>query len=228
MEESLEQSHKFNIWKSQIQSNGLKINNIEEVYTRRRYNGEVLFSLLMLDAETPEGDKIPPICFLKGEVVCVAIFLIDKETKEKFLLLVKQRRIAEGDYTFEHPAGMVDNTKSPIEIAVQEVKEETGITVFPSDLVDLSPQKRLFPSTGTSDECMYLYYCELLLGRNEINALEGLEMGTIYEHERITTHVFEFAEGHHLINNTNGLLLNFLYLNSVEDYQTMAQIKNYR
>ena len=228
MEESLEQSHKFNIWKSQIQSNGLKINNIEEVYTRRRYNGEVLFSLLMLDAETPEGDKIPPICFLKGEVVSVAIVLIEKETKEKFLLLVKQRRIAEGDYTYEHPAGMVDNTKSPIEIAVQEVKEETGITVFPSDLVDLSPQKRLFPSTGTSDECMYLYYCELFLERNEINAFEGLEMGTIYEHERITTHVFGFAEGHHKINNTNGLLLNFLYLNSVEDYQTMAQIKNYR
>lgn len=225
MEEPLEQSHKFNIWKSQIQSNGLKINNIEEVYTRRRYNGEVLFSLLMLDAETPEGDKIPPICFLKGEVVCVAIVLIDKETHQKFLLLVKQRRIAEGDYTFEHPAGMVDNNKTPLEIAVQEVKEETGIVVIPSDLIDLSPNKRLFPSTGTSDECMYLYYCEIFLNRNEIDALEGLEMGTIYEHERITTHVFDFAEGHNLINNTNGMLLNFLYLNSVKDYETMAKLR---
>ena len=49
-------------------------------------------------------------------------------------------------------------------------------------------------------------------------------MGTIYEHERITTHVFGFAEGHKLINNTNGLLLNFLYLNKVKDYGTMAEI----
>jgi hypothetical protein len=139
MKESLESAHKFKIWKANLQTNGLKINNIQEIYTRHRYNGEALFSLVMLDAETPEGDKIPPICFIKGEVVCICIVLIDKETKEKYLLLVKQRRIAEGGFTFEHPAGMVDGTKSPLEIAVMEVKEETGIVVSENDLIDLSP-----------------------------------------------------------------------------------------
>jgi len=102
--------------------NGLKINQIDQHYTRYRYNGEILFTLLMLDVETPEGDKIPPICFLKGEVVSVLICLIDKDTQEKYLLLVKQRRIAEGAFIYEHPAIMVDNTKNPLEIAVQEVK----------------------------------------------------------------------------------------------------------
>ena len=66
MQEKLEDAHKFKLWKNNLIANGLKINKIDEHYTRRRYNGEVLFSLLMLDAETPEGDKIPPICFLKG------------------------------------------------------------------------------------------------------------------------------------------------------------------
>ena len=128
-QEKLQDAHKFKLWKSNLESSGLKINNIEEVYSRRRYNGEVLFSLLMLDAETPEGDKIPPICFLKGEVVSILICLKDKITQEKYLILVKQRRIAEGDFTYEHPAGMVDNTKTPEEIAVQEVLEETGIKI---------------------------------------------------------------------------------------------------
>jgi 8-oxo-dGTP pyrophosphatase MutT (NUDIX family) len=224
MKESLESAHKFKIWKTNLQTNGLKINNIQEIYTRHRYNGEALFSLVMLDAETPEGDKIPPICFIKGEVVCICIVLIDKETKEKYLLLVKQRRIAEGGFTFEHPAGMVDGTKSPLEIAVMEVKEETGIVVSENDLINLSPNKRLFPSTGTSDEAMYFYFCEIELDKKEIEAFENKEMGTEYEFERITTHVYPFIEGHQKINNSNGLLLNYLYLSAVKDFETLKRI----
>ncbi len=224
MKESLENAHKFKIWKANLQTNGLKINNIEEIYTRHRYNGEALFSLVMLDADTPEGDKIPPICFIKGEVVCVCIVLIDKQTKEKYLLLVKQRRIAEGGYTYEHPAGMVDGTKTPLEIAVMEVKEETGITVAEEDLINLSPNKRLFPSTGTSDEAMYFYFCEIELDKTEIDSFENKEMGTAYEFERITTHVYPFVEGHHKINNSNGLLLNYLYLSAVKDFETLKTI----
>ena len=224
MKESLENAHKFKIWKANLQTNGLKINNIEEIYTRHRYNGEALFSLLMLDAETPEGDKIPPICFLKGEVVCICIVLIDKDTKEKYLLLVKQRRIAEGGYTYEHPAGMVDGTQSPLEIAVMEVKEETGIVVKKDDLINLSPNKRLFPSTGTSDEAMYFYCCEITLSKDQIASYENKEMGTEYEFERITTHVYSFLEGHKLINNSNGLLLNYLYLSHVQDFVLMKNL----
>ena len=224
MKESLENAHKFKIWKANLQTNGLKINNIEEVYTRYRYNGEALFSLVMIDADTPEGDKIPPICFIKGEVVCVCIVLIDRETKEKYLLLVKQRRIAEGGFTFEHPAGMVDGTKTPLEIAVMEVKEETGIIVSENQLINLSPNKRLFPSTGTSDEAMYFYFCEILLEKKEIESFENKEMGTAYEFERITTHVYPFIEGHQKINNSNGLLLNYLYLSAVKDFETMKKI----
>ncbi|NBA85673.1 NUDIX domain-containing protein [Emticicia sp. CRIBPO] len=226
MEEKLEDAHKFKLWKKNILGNGLKINNIEEVYSRKRYNGEVLFSLLMLDAETPEGDKIPPICFLKGEVVCVLVVLIDRATAQKYLLLVKQRRIAEGGYTYEHPAGMVDGTQTPLEIAVQEVREETGIHITESQLINLSPDKRLFPSTGTSDEAMYLYFCEIELPSEEIQAFEDKNMGTDYEFERITTHVFPFEEGHRLINNTNGLLLDYLYLTYVEDWASLKKLKS--
>lgn len=223
--ELLEDSHKFKIWKQNLIKNKLKINGIEEVYSRRRYNGEVLFSLLMLDAETPEGDKIPPICFLKGEVVCISVVLINKESKEKYLLLVKQRRIVEGGFTYEHPAGMVDADATPLQIAVQEVKEETGIHVNESDLINLSPKNRLFPSTGTSDEAMYFYYCEIECTLDEIQAFENQNMGSAYEHERITTHVFPFLEAHKLITNTNGLLLNFLYLNYVKDYHLLQKLE---
>lgn len=222
--EVLAEAHKFKLWKRNLLKNGLKINNITEHFTRYRHNGEVLFSLLMLDAETPEGDKIPPICFLKGEVVCVLVCLIDEKTKDKYLLLVKQRRIAEGGFTYEHPAGMVDGTQTPLEIAVQEVREETGIEVTEADLVNLSPEKRLFPSTGTSDEAMYMYFVEIVLPLEKILGYGDKEMGTDYEFERITTHIVPFAEGHTMINNTNGLLLNYKYLSYAGDIELMRKL----
>lgn len=222
--ELLEEAHKFKLWKQNLRKNGLQINGITEHFTRHRHNGEVLFSLLMLDATTPEGDKIPPICFLKGEVVCVLICLIDESTQDKYLLLVKQRRIAEGGYTFEHPAGMVDGTQTPLEIAVQEVREETGIDISETDLVNLSAEKRLFPSTGTSDEAMYFFFVELTLPLEKIRSYDNKNMGSDYEFERITTHVVPFVEGHSLINNTNGLLLNYKYLSYVKDTNLLAQL----
>jgi 8-oxo-dGTP pyrophosphatase MutT (NUDIX family) len=224
MKEKTEESHKYKLWKNNLIANGLKINKIEEIYTRFRYNGEALFSLLLLDAETPEGDKIPPICFLKGEVVSILICLIDEETNEKYLLLVKQRRISDGGYTYEHPAGMVDGAASPLSIAVQEVKEETGLIVTAEQLIPLLNNRRLFPSTGTSDECMYFFYCEILLPYSKIQELNSKNMGTEYEFERITTVVLPFSEGHNLINNTNGLLLDYLYLQKTGDYKTLTSL----
>ena len=61
MKEQLQQSHKFRSWKNRIIKSGLKINGIEEIFTRFRHNGEALFGLVLLDATTPEGDKIPPV-----------------------------------------------------------------------------------------------------------------------------------------------------------------------
>jgi len=150
--------------------------------------------------------------------------LIDKDTKEKYLLLVKQRRIAEGGFTYEHPAGMVDGTKTPLEISIMEVKEETGLEVSASQLIDVTPQRRVFPSTGTSDEAIYLYYCEIEMSAGEIQDLNNKEMGTDYEFERITTHILPFEEGHRLINNTNALLLDYLYLAKIQDFEMMSRL----
>ncbi len=219
--EKLEEAHKFQLWRSHLLGNGLRIEDIEEVYTRRNTEGEVLFSLVMLHAESPEG-KIPPICFLKGEVVTVLVCLIDRETHEKYLVLVRQRRIAEGAITYEHPAGMVDNTKTPLEIAVQEVYEETGLSVREDQLRPVLHDRRLFPSTGTSDECMYLFFTELQLSRREILGLSDRKTGV--DDENITTLVLPFEEAHQRMNNTNCLLLNLAYLKEIQDWDLLKKI----
>lgn len=223
MKENVFESHKFKLWKRHLERNGLQIHNIEHIYTRHNHKGEVLFALLMLDATTPEGHKIPPICFLKGEVVSVLVCLIDEQTGEKYQLLVKQRRICDGSITYEHPAGMLDSEADAAKVAAREVWEETGIEVKESDLVRLL-HATVYPSSGTSDEAMYYFYCEIRLPLSLIMAYNHRHMGEASEHERIVTEVLPFVEGHRLITNANGLLLDFLYLKAVEDWKMMRKI----
>ncbi|MCE6991288.1 NUDIX hydrolase [Dyadobacter sp. CY323] len=223
MKEKLLDSHKYNLWKNNLEKNGLEIHRIDELYTRYNGKGEVLFSLLYTDATTPEGNKIPPICFLKGEVVSVLICFLDSITKEKFLLLVQQRRICDGSMTYEHPAGMLDSESDAAAVAAREVFEETGIAVDVSQLVKVNDTP-YFPSTGTSDEAMYMFYCELELTTAEINSYHNKVQGLVSDHEYINTFVVPFAEGHRLITNVNGVLLDYLYLKDVGDWDLLKEL----
>ncbi|WP_221393046.1 NUDIX hydrolase [Dyadobacter sp. NIV53] len=223
MNEKLTDSHKYNLWKGRLEKNGMDIHQIDELYSRHNGHGEVLFSLLYTDATTPEGNKIPPICFLKGEVVCVLICFIDVQTREKYLLLVQQRRICDGSMTFEHPAGMLDSESDAASVAAREVWEETGIAIEKEQMVKLNTDP-YYPSTGTSDEAMYLFYCELELSTEQIQTYHNQTMGLLSDHEYIHTYVVPFAEGHKLITNVNGILLDYMYLKDVGDWELLKKL----
>jgi ADP-sugar diphosphatase len=223
MTENLRDSHKYNLWKNRLIANGLDIHRVDELYTRHNGHGEVLFSLLYTDATTPEGNKIPPICFLKGEVVSVLICFIDAATREKYLLLVQQRRICDGSMTYEHPAGMLDSESDAASVAAREVFEETGIAIDKSQLVSVN-REPFYPSTGTSDEAMYMFYCELELTSDQIQSYHNNVQGLLSDHEHINTFVVPFAEGHKLITNVNGVLLDYLYLKSVADWELLKAL----
>ncbi|MCF0073741.1 NUDIX hydrolase [Dyadobacter sp. CY261] len=223
MAENLTDSHKYNLWKSRLIANGLDIHRVDELYTRHNGHGEVLFSLLYTDATTPEGNKIPPICFLKGEVVSVLVCFIDVTTREKYLLLVQQRRICDGSLTYEHPAGMLDSESDAASVAAREVFEETGVAVDKSQLISVNSEP-FYPSTGTSDEAMYMFYCELEMTSEAIQSYHNNVQGLLSDHEYINTFVVPFAEGHKLITNVNGVLLDYLYLKSVGDWDLLKKL----
>jgi ADP-sugar diphosphatase len=222
-EEPLNEAAKFKFWKKQLETNGLTVNRIQDHFIRRRHNGEVLFALLTVDADTPEGDKIPPVCFLKGHAASVLVCLIDEQTTEKFVVLVRQRRIADGSQTYEHPAGMVDTDDDPTDTAAREVGEEIGLTIRPDELTKLNP-RLWFPSTGTSDEAMHFYFVEKTLPREQIMAFHLRKMDSDSELERITSVIATLPEAHQLVTNVNGLLIHFLYLHHIGDYETMRRL----
>ena len=211
MREPLTEAPKYKRWQQELKKNGLDVHGTEEIFTRHDHLGRALFSVVMLDAHTPEGDKIPPICFIKGDVATVMIVLIDEDTQEKYLLLVKQRRICNGDYIYEHVGGLVDGEDDPLDVAVREASEEAGMQLNPEQVHPLHTEP-FFPSTGTSDEAMYMFYCELEMSKEKIKSYDAQQQGIISEHERIFTHVATIPESLQLIKNTNGLLSVYMYL----------------
>lgn len=221
--EKLEDAAKFKFWRGQLEKNGLTINKIDDHFIRRRNNGEVLFAMLTVDADTPEGDKIPPVCFLKGHAASVLVCLIDDQNGDKFVVLVRQRRIADGSHTYEHPAGMVDTDDDPTDTAAREVGEEIGLDIRPDELTKLNPQL-WFPSTGTSDEGMHFYFVEKTMPRDKIMAFHLKKIDSDSDYERITSVVVTMAEAHKLVTNVNGLLIQFLYLHKIGDYETMKKL----
>ena len=125
--EHWEESVKFKEWKKLLIKNNIKINTIEEKYSVHKRSGEILFSLLEIKGTDPDGIPLLPIVLLRGNFVSVVIAIKEKETNDKYFLLVKQRRIANGAVFYEHPAGMCDSETDPYKLALKEVEEETGL-----------------------------------------------------------------------------------------------------
>ncbi|GAA4447576.1 hypothetical protein GCM10023189_04080 [Nibrella saemangeumensis] len=221
--QALEEAEKYKNWRQKLETNQVKIRSVDEKYTKRTQDGKVLYALVEVEAETPEGTKLPPVCMLKGHAVSMLVVLIDEETEEKSVLLVRQRRICDGSETYEHPAGMIDEGEEPIEVAARELKEETGLVVTTGELRELFP-KGLYSATSTSDEALFFFYTERRMSAREIQALHNRPTGEESENEHTHLYVTSFPEAQRLVSNLHGVLGHLLYLKIVQDYKTLEQV----
>ena len=206
----LEDSLKYRTWAGDLQSHGVLLHSLEELSTIRKRNGDVLFSLVKIDATAPEGNPILPIVMLRGNFVSVLTCLIDRVTREEFMLLVCQRRVANGALFYEHPAGMCDSQSHPHEVALIEVSEETGMQIT-REVLHLHNEERLYSSPGLLDEAGYFFSCEIEMDRAEIDSYHMKRGGHYGEGEFIHTYIATPSEAKHLIKNVSGLLAIYLY-----------------
>jgi 8-oxo-dGTP pyrophosphatase MutT (NUDIX family) len=172
--------------------------------------------MIKADLSTPEQTKIPPIAVIRGHFVAVLTILKEKETATEYLLLVKQRRVANGAFFYEHPAGMCDFEVDPYQVAIKEVEEETGITITREDLTLLNKEV-LYTSPGLLDEGGYFFYTKLSLSSSEIADLQGKSTGAEHESEAITLAVTTFEEALTLTKSVNAKMLILWYLRLQEN-----------
>lgn len=221
----LADADRYNTWRLHLEKNQITINHIQPLYIHRASkDGSILYALLKVDADTPEGSTLNPICFLKGDAISVLVILIAEETEEKYVLLIRQRRVCNGGFTYEHPAGMIDEGEtSPVEVAARELGEEAQLTVDPAELKFLF-SKPLYSATATSDEALYFFYLERRMSLADIQALSGKSTGEADENEHTQLHVATLPEAHGLVSNIHSVMSHLLYLQKVGDYETMKAL----
>jgi ADP-sugar diphosphatase len=124
---------------------------------------------------------LPGICFLRGSAVSILVALFcrtEEDAKDEnapsttqcYTLLVEQARVPVGGVaTLELPAGMMDSNhaQTVAGLAVQEMQEECGLHIQPSELHDLTElaglSDGLAPSPGGCDERIRYLYMEKIV-----------------------------------------------------------------
>jgi len=133
--EELQSNTNFIKWKRNFQNSGckLKIINIKAIV---RNNDKTIITIyLEVNFNTPEGKNITRNILIRGKAVVIIPYVYINQ--KPFFLVVKQRRIIDGRFSLEFPAGGVSNSKNSSFDAVKELYEETGILCHYKELLKI-------------------------------------------------------------------------------------------
>jgi ADP-sugar diphosphatase len=180
-------------WCNDVKSAGCTIKSVETLLEIRKKNGKLLFSLLDANVRSPEGDALPHIIFIRGHACIIVPLLKNRNTGEERFLMIRQRRIGNGQLSLEFPAGMLDDLTDAADVAVRELEEETGLILKKDEIIPLYDGK-LYSSVGASDEAIYYFCCIKELGDAEFNSFRGRSGGNPEENERISVTLMQRLE----------------------------------
>ena len=171
---------------SALENNNVAVEAVDALSFQRKKNGELLFAYLEIDAKDEENNKLLPYVFIRGDAVVIVPIIHIKDETEEYYLCVGQRRVADGSYHLEFPAGMLDeNVDNPALTAVKEMSEETGLKIDEKHLSPLNGGKPLFTSPGACDEKIYYYKTDIYVSKGEFDELNGKLLVNSEEDERI-------------------------------------------
>lgn len=115
-----------------------------DVYDHRR------FEIVEAELATPTGPWPYTICRMRPFVCVIAV--TGAGTPDARLTLVRQFRYAVGDWQLELPAGGIEEGEVPLDAALRELREESGLVVD-----EISELGWTYPSGGSTDERAYLF-----------------------------------------------------------------------
>lgn len=93
-----------------------------------------------------------------------------------YVYCVRQFRYPMGEHLLETPAGKLEPGEDPLECAIRELSEETGITA--GEYIDLG---KIYPSPGFCREVLYIYMAKnLSYGKSHPDEHEFLDVHKIH------------------------------------------------
>jgi 8-oxo-dGTP pyrophosphatase MutT (NUDIX family) len=173
-------------WEESLRGSGCAVKKVTPLSLLYKSTGELLFALFDADASDPGNRALPRYIFIRGNACIVVPLVKNSATGEERYCMIRQRRIGNGAVNLEFPAGMLDrDVDAARNVAVKELREETGLIVSPDDLRELH-KGILYSSPGASDEGIYYFGCIVSLPDDEFKALDGRVTGNETDGETIT------------------------------------------
>ena len=196
-------SVKFTNWREKLQTNFT--NFIIDVKDVDMFGDKVGFIKAVVDLKI-DGKKIPGITFIRGDSVSILTEI--RTESNSYFVLVYQPRVPVGDFIYENPVGMMDESGDPVGVSIQEIEEETGIKIKKENLKFLDS---VYTSPGFTDETVHLYHVILNMTEYEVLKLNNRLTGT--ENELISLKVVDKKD--YLRLNKTAIGLSSLYLAKV-------------
>ncbi len=164
----------------------VKAVRIDNVYKR----GDVVRSIEMVVSFLDEGlEEQHRIRLFEPVVVILPIIFCEGK---KYTLVVRQKRIATGQaHFYELPAGRMETPYVHVD-AARELREETGLKVDRSRIVELT-NRPIYLSPGVSNESVRICFCEVELSRRELDEMDGRESGLESENEKTKVRVVDLS-----------------------------------
>lgn len=148
--------------------------------------------------------QVSAVTFMRGGSVAMLPVFHCETTGQVYVCLTVQNRVPAGQYEFaEIPAGMLDaNTRNFAGVAAKEMKEEMGIEVKESELIDMLEGSNIkhgnlpgiFLTPGGCDEYMRFLLYRKTMTQHEISQYQGRLTGNIDEGESIALKIVKFNE----------------------------------
>lgn len=186
--ETLLNSNKFSSWLEKISKEFIVTNVI--VYKINMFGPNVGFVYAEAQLTDKNGNRVPGISFIRGNSVSILLIAKEKRSGAKHAILTYQPRVPAGEYVYEAPAGMIDESSYSIK-AIEELQEEIGRDID-FNLDNLIYLDKAYTSPGGTDEEITMYAYEVSMSKKEIMNLNGRETGL--ENEQITLKVIPLNE----------------------------------
>ncbi len=137
----------------------MKIQNVEKITDCRHLNLYEISYINKNDIEkswhiASRSDK--PKCLTGKFDMPDAVVIVPFHKKKDKLVIIKEYRVALGDYQYGFPAGLVDEGETIEQTCLRELKEETGLNV--TRIQKISPP--VYSSSGMTDESVSMVYVE--------------------------------------------------------------------
>ena len=189
----LDNAH-FQNWKRRLESNGVKIENLEVRSVISRDNASMYAAFLDCKIETPEKTSMPRCILIRGNSVVVIPVLTCLDDNEKYTMLVQQRRIVDGAFCLEFPGGMLDEgVLDGAGMAAQEVAEELDMEIRAEELRALN-SRPLYACESILDETVSFFYFEKQVSKAFLDSVDGKSTGCHEDHEYINVKVKRLSE----------------------------------